>query len=175
MKKALEDNLRESKEDEEFSFSYVGKGIRERGYLTPLDLLYIICWKAPSNYEACGKAVYNAFECIRKSGIEGIKAVTTEAIRLARENQIQKSVEKLSQLHGVKTRVASAILAFYDPEKFGVVDVLAWKALYKQSKNDFEPQDYVKYLEDIRKIAGECNMTPRNVDLALWQIGRRIR
>ena len=42
---------------EEFDFEYVGKNIRKRGYLTPLELFYIICWKAPSNGGSRGRAI----------------------------------------------------------------------------------------------------------------------
>ena len=87
----------------------------------------------------------------------------------------EKSVRKLTELYGVKTRVASAILTFYNPEKFGVVDVKAWKALYNEAKEDFEPEDYVKYLKDIRELAKKCYVTPRNVDLALWYMDRMSR
>lgn len=43
-------------------------------------------------------------------------------------------------------RVASSMLAFYDPERFVVIDRFAWKALYRVDKEDFTIADYVKYL-----------------------------
>lgn len=165
-KKAIE----EYGEDENV-LHYISKGIKERGYLTPMDLFYIACWKAPSNDRSRGRLANLAFECIRSRGVEGIKTVTKEAIELSEREEIEKSIVKLTELQGVGTRVASAILTFYDPKKFGAVDWKAWKTLYDETKKDFEPKDYVKYLKDIRELAQKCNITPRNVDLALWYLG----
>ena len=72
-------------------------------------------------------------------------------------------------------RVASSMLAFYDPDRFGVIDRFAWKALYRVDKEDFTPEDYVKYLTDIRKMATKYCMKTREVDLALWELGKRIK
>jgi len=73
---------------------------------------------------------------------------------------------------GVGVRVASAILTFYDPDKFGVIDRFAWKALYGMDKDDFALEDYVKYLTEIRKMAAKYHTRTREVDLALWELGR---
>ena len=149
---------------------HVGKGIRGRGYLIPQDLLYITCWKAPRNVGSRGKAANTAFECIRRMGVEGIENVTKQAIQLAAKGKIEESIKKFSELHGVRTRVASAILTFYNPEKFGVMDKKAWKTLYNEEKEDFEPEDYTRYLKDITELAKKCGLTPRQVDQALWHI-----
>jgi len=159
LREAFRKAVREYGEDEDV-LHYVGKGIKERSCLTPQDLFYIICWKAPSDEVSRGKATNNAFECIRRIGAKGIENVTKEAIKLAERDEIEKSIEKLTELHGVKTRVASAILTFYNPEKFGVMDKRAWKALYNEEKEDFEPKDYVKYLKDIRELAKKCRSSP---------------
>ena len=172
LRDAFERFIRKYGKQEKFDFDYIGEKIRRRGYLTPLELFYIICWKAPSRDVNRGKAANNAFKCIKRSGtecIQRIETITREAIELARNNEIKESIEKLVELFGVRTRVASAILTFYDPENFGVVDVRAWKSLYKELKQDFEPEDYVKYLKDIRELAKKCNLTSRNVDQALWE------
>jgi len=158
------------KEDENV-LHYIEKGIKERGYLTPPDLCYIFCWKYPASTLPRGKAVSNAFKCIRKKGLEGIIAITREAIELSKKDDIERSIEKLMELYGVSTRVASAILTFCDPDRFGVMDKNAWRALYREEKEEFEPKDYTRYLKDIRELAKKCGLTPRKVDLALWYIG----
>jgi thermostable 8-oxoguanine DNA glycosylase len=105
--------------------------------------------------------------CVRK-----IKSVTEKAFNLAKGDRIEDSIRELCELHGVKPRVASAILTFYDPQRFGVMDKLAWKSLYGEDKEEFSPKDYVKYLEDIRQLAKQYNLSPRGIDLALWHLTR---
>ena len=112
---------------------------------------------------------------MKEHGFDGIKKMTKEAIELPKADKAKESVEKLNELHGADVRVASAILTAYDPSRFAVIDWKAWKALYdREKKEEFAPEDYVKYLQDVRKLAEECGMTPRKVDLALWKIGGRI-
>ncbi|MCD6256003.1 MAG: hypothetical protein J7J44_07010 [Deltaproteobacteria bacterium] len=104
---------------------------------------------------------------------ESVKEITQEALKLAAEDKVKEAIEKLIMLpRGVGVRVASAILTFYDPDKFGVIDRFAWKALYGMDKDDFALEDYVKYLTEIRKMAAKYHTRTREVDLALWELGR---
>jgi len=88
------------------------------------DFLDIIQWKTPRLLYAKGKngrkgAEYNSETTIRK--------VTEEAFS---ERNLKRKVEILDdKLHGVGIPVASAILLFFDPERFAVLDKYAWNAL----------------------------------------------
>ncbi|MEM3829195.1 MAG: hypothetical protein QXP36_08290, partial [Conexivisphaerales archaeon] len=78
-----------------------------------------------------------------EKGAKEIENVTREAFKLAEEGDVEKAIEKLDDLYGVDVRTTSAILTFYNPQKFGVIDKNAWKALYDEDKNSFEAQDYI--------------------------------
>ena len=167
---ALNRTLKGYEKQEKTEFEDISKEIRKRGYLSPTELFYIICWKYPVQGKA--NAVNYGFESINKHGTEEIRKITSLAFKLAEEDRVKEANETLKQLYGVDVRVASAMLTFYNPEKFGTLDKLAWKALYKEIKESFHPEDYEKYLKDVREIAKRCNMTARQVDLALWEIGK---
>ncbi len=78
----------------------------------------------------------------------------------------------LAQLKYVKIPIASAILAFFDPNRFGAIDPNAWDALgWGDDNNQWEPEDYGRYLGRIREVARRCSLTPREVDAALYEIG----
>lgn len=162
--------------DESF-FKYVGKGIRERGYLTPIDLFCIICWKM-WNFP---KALDIAFESITRNYEEGkdVSRITKEAIKLAEKGKIEDAMRKLTEhptkLYGVRVKVGSAILTFYNPKKYGVVDKHAWKALYGIDINEPTPEQYSTYLQHIRKLAEECGMKTHDVDAALYIIGKHLK
>jgi hypothetical protein len=155
-------------EDEDIRI--IGEDIRRRGYLGPHELFYIVAWKLPRRVRG---NMGSKWEKIERIEIEDLKKITSEAFKLADQDRIKEAVEKLRKLPEVGVAVASAILTFYNPNKYGVIDIYAWKALYDEQRKsgDFKPEEYVKYLKDIREIATKCNMTPRQVDLALWHLG----
>jgi hypothetical protein len=155
-------------EDEDIRI--IGEDIRRRGYLGPHELFYIVAWKLPRSARGNMGSKWGK---IGRIEIEDLKKITSEAFKLADQDRIEEAVEKLRKLPEVGVAVASAILTFYNPNKYGVIDIYAWKALYNEQRKsgDFKPEEYVRYLKDIREIAAKCNMTPRQVDLALWYLG----
>lgn len=164
LKKFYEKAINEKghKESENYSVG-IGKEFKERGYLKPLEVFYFICWKSP--YRA--KIPNNwLFELINTQ--ENVERVTHDALELVKEDKVKESVEELIKLKGVKVRTASAILTFYDTNNFGAVDKFAWKNLYGEDKNEFNSDDYLRYLKDIRTLAKNCGMKAREVDLALY-------
>jgi|Deesub1362A_J573_1020465.scaffolds.fasta_scaffold06144_5 squalene cyclase len=155
-------NEKGHKESEEFSLN-IGKKFKDRGYLTPLEVFYFICWKSYPN------KVPSAWLFWQIENQENVKKITHKAFQLVNQNRIKEAVEELIKLKGIKVRTASAILTFLDPNKFGTIDKFAWKALYNETKEEFNSDDYIKYLKDIREIAKKCNIRVRDVDLALWK------
>ena len=83
-----------------------------------------------------------------------------------------KAIEQLDTLKHVGIPIASVVLMFYDPTRFGAIDPNAWSALrWSDDGDDFEPEDYGLYLVRIRHIAKECGLTTREVDAALYWLG----
>lgn len=86
---------------------------------------------------------------------------------------IQK-VEKLRQLTGVQTRMASAFLLFMNPSAYTVLDVKAWKTLqdnrYLDRGLSEEPDanDYIHYLGVCHALANEIDVELRTLDRAIW-------
>jgi type II secretory pathway component PulF len=62
-----------------------------------------------------------------KNSEDKIKQVTKEAIELADQQKVREAIIKLTEyptkLYGVAVRVASAILTFYNPERYAVLDI----------------------------------------------------
>ena len=154
-------------------FQQIGQGIRSRKFLTAIDLFCIICWKQWSYVEALDRA----FGSITDNSEERIRQTTESAFRFADKGEIEKAMITLTdyptKLSGVAVRTASAILTFYNPIKYAVVDVRAWKALYNETLTTERPTsgEYAKYLNDIRRIAEKCGMATHEVDAALWVLG----
>jgi len=120
------------------------------------------------------EALNLAFGSITENPETKIKRVTRESIELADSGKIAKAMIKLTQhptkLYGVRVRVASAILTFYNPDNYPAVDIHSWRALYgKRLIEDGPiPEEYERYVKDVRDIAKKCKMTAHEVDAALW-------
>jgi thermostable 8-oxoguanine DNA glycosylase len=109
----------------------------------------------------------------RKKNPDGIIKKATRAAfsfedkRSMYEAKVRMNI--LTALDGFGIGLASAILALNEPEHYAIIDRRAWRALYKQEKTSFTVNDYVHYLERVRKESEEHNMTPQEYDLHLWE------
>ena len=85
-------------------------------------------------------------------------------------------------------KMVSAILRFLDPDKYGTVDYRNWailsntggqfledpllpplaESLNKSRNVDIDTQKYLSYLKIIRKLAGDYDYSPADVDMALF-------
>lgn len=150
--------------------SRVGERIRRHGYLGPDDLYLIVVWKSVARF-----ALMHARGVLQKNPPKRIEDTTRKALsQVATDSSVEatmRAIETLSELRHVGIPIASAILAFYDPERFGAIDPNAWEALGWSDDRDWEPRDYGRYLIRVREIARDCGLTPREVDCALYQMG----
>jgi len=118
------------------------------------DFFDIIQWKAPRLLYLEGK---NGRKGAKANSEITIRKVTEEAFN---ERNVERKVEILTHgLQAVDIPVASAILLFFDPERFTVLDKYAWKALEhyglieSRKKSYWEASDYRIYLNVCRKIS----------------------
>jgi hypothetical protein len=73
-------------------------------------------------------------------------------------------------LNGVSPVLASVILSFFDPKKYGVFDVNVWRVLLgNEPPNLFSTQNYLKLLAALRKTAGKQNLDARVVEKAYFK------
>ena len=136
---------------------WVGRGVRKG----------IIAWKAA---RILGKATWDL----------EIPRTTRRAFELAStgsQDELTKAVELLDDLSGVGVRMATAILMFYDPERYSVMDVNAWRSLiYIGFADTFDfwyedAEDYPAYNEARLRVSREFHRTLRETDRALWALG----
>ena len=71
--------------------------------------------------------------------------------------------------------MASAILMFINPNKYPVIDIRVWQVLYElklvngnDSGKSLTTNDWLIFLEIIRKKAKEYNITARKVEKAIF-------
>jgi thermostable 8-oxoguanine DNA glycosylase len=146
-------------------FEAVGSKVATRGYMNKDEFLKIVRWKA-------ARSLRRAHE----NSPEKVEEVSKRAFSTTDDRE---RIKILCELRGVAVRMASAILTIVYPEKYGVVDIRAWRALSdlnlleegkkNRDKNYYSIDDYLLYLDIIRQKAKEYGITPREVDKALWK------
>ena len=100
--------------------------------------------------------------------------IYTEAIsKLLNEPSIEKKIETIAGLSGIRFPVASTVLHFVYPEDFPIIDVRTVKVLWDKGMLDRKLgdniKDYITYREKIMKIKEICKeFSLRHIDRALF-------
>ena len=162
-------------------FETMSRVLQQRGYLLKLEFVSIGKWKTrrqTPRYE--------------KNEAEGVKNATMKAMKASQNKKLQI----LRKLNGVEVPVASAILTVIYPEKYCVIDYRTWRALHwlriLATKGQFTLDSYREYadfldtckrygkiasyhgfLNTLRAIGAERDMTPRQVEMALWKFDQK--
>jgi len=106
---------------------------------------------------------------------EQIREVTKEAFKFAKEDEIEKAISKLLELHGVAIPIASTILAMKYPDKYCIIDRIVLTNLGKEEwikEYLSNPKIYKEYLVLMRSKAKENKMRLRDFERSLFENDR---
>jgi hypothetical protein len=121
----------------------------------------IIEWKSPRNKV---RAVFSS----------DVANQTRHAFELADREELSEAVDTLDSLPGVGARMATAVLMFFDPCRFTVMDFRAWRSLVYLGRISafcfwFESSsDYPKFNCAVSQLRKDFGKTLRETDRALW-------
>lgn len=156
-------------------FENISKSLQKRKCLKREEFINICEWKTrrPRNQ-------------YRKNDKKKIKEITKKIF--AKHSDAESQMTELLKLEGVSVPVASALLTVIYPKKYCIVDFRVWntllwiedkKSLFKNYSNysDFinnfrnynKVSSYISYMKKIDKLATKQNMTPREIEMALWK------
>ena len=142
--------------------------LNEQGFLTKTQLLEILKWKSP-----------RPLKHYLANNEKAVKEITTLAF--ATQNDTMK-IHILTALNGVNLPAASAILMFYNPSKFPVIDIRVWQQLYKANLVETNPkglsfklQEWETYLAVIRSLAKDLKLTARQVEKRIFDLDKNTR
>ena len=86
-------------------------------------------------------------------------------------------LDALLSLKGVSVPMASAILMFLDPKRYGVIDIRAWQLLYAErvvtdnaKGTKFTLEQWLQFLGILRRLASRLGVTARAVELTLFNV-----
>jgi hypothetical protein len=134
---------------------------RKQGFINKSQAINILKWKSSRPLRHYSKNSDEDFIQITKLAFE--------------QNSDRLKIHILTSLSGVNYPSASALLMFYDKEKYPIIDIRVWKQLYnhKLVKENSRGQNFTlnqwgKYIEIIRELATEHNVTARQVEKRLF-------
>ncbi len=136
---------------------------RKNRYATKEDLETVIRWKFQGRLT--GRQQMNL---ARLKPVEDwvIKRITGLAFEVPGD---RVKLKLLMSIDGVGASVASVLLAFYDPDNYGVLDFHVWHGLFDNDKKTFTEQDCLKYFKKLRKLARQVGLPCRDVEKAIFK------
>jgi hypothetical protein len=142
------------------------RGVRARGYLTRAELEAVCFWKSA-----------RAIHYVRSNSDSQIRTATRRALATRDE---RRRLEALTGLRGVAVPMASSILMFVNPRRYGVIDIRVWQLLHtigavtkKPAGTGFNVNDWCQFLAILRSFAAALNVTARDVERALFSVHLR--
>ncbi|HRH66453.1 MAG TPA: hypothetical protein PLU53_09155 [Bacteroidia bacterium] len=144
------------------------KELGKQDFLTKAQLIDILKWKSP-----------RPLKHYLANREKAVKEIT--ALAFATKDDTMK-VHILTALTGVSLPAASAILMFYNPTKFPVIDIRVWQQLHRSKLVDTNPkgqsfklQEWERYLIVIRSLAKDLKLTARQVEKRLFDLDKNTR
>lgn len=146
----------------------LSKKINAQGYINKSQGMQILKWKSP-----------RPLKHYDKNSNEDFVSITRFAFTQKNE---RFKIHSLTALYGVKFPAASALLMFYNPKKYPIIDIRVWQQLYKLkllSENpkgqSFTLAQWENYLMIIRQLAKENKLSARQVEKRLFDYDRKTR
>lgn len=146
--------------DENYLFKVVGPTVKERGYFMFSEFYKICMWKSARQKQRYLK------------NKDSVEQTSKEAFA---EKDERRKMEILCKLNGVSVPMASALLTIVYPDKYAVIDIRCLEMLKKLDCNLGSYPSlsiWLEYLDTMRIWATENNITPRELDMALFAMHR---
>lgn len=174
------DTSGEWKEDDDPLFGSISTAIQSRGEVTIDELRRISRWKLGGKRNESNIERNAPFDVERRS---------RTALQASNDAE---AVDVLIRLTGVGVPVASTVLTMAEPSRYAIIDYRAFRGLGAAKPELANPNEYATYaeflehyrtyltkpaayefyMEHVREIAEEEELSAREIDMALWALDR---
>jgi hypothetical protein len=143
----------------------LGSRFRKNKSLTVKDLASVVEWKFKEEPDKLARAQ----ELVARNSEEAVARISSQVLSLPQGDDMYR-LSCLTTLEGISPVLASVILAFFDPKRYGIFDQNVWKRLLGNAPPGlYSPQNYVRLLLAMRKTAAKHNLDARVIDKALYK------
>jgi hypothetical protein len=148
-----------AKEEERLRYKF-----RKTETVTRSDLLRVVDWK----FKEVPPRHKRVRELVKANTDEVVQQTCSQVFAMSDDSD---RIESLDALHGVGPALASAILAFYDPKQYGVLDIHVWRELFGEEPSTLfiGARCYLQLLSELRRIAGKYDIDARTVEKAYFK------
>ncbi|MGD6851338.1 MAG: hypothetical protein ACQCN6_04670 [Candidatus Bathyarchaeia archaeon] len=143
----------------------LGAKFRKNKALSIKDLTAVVEWKFKGDPDKLARAQ----ELVARNTEEKVQRVTSQILSVPNADDGYR-LNCLTTLEGISPVLASVILTFFDPTRYGVFDQTVWKALLGNTPSGlYTAQNYLRLLQALRKTAAKHNLDARVIDKALYK------
>ncbi|MFA7397179.1 MAG: hypothetical protein WC046_01710 [Candidatus Bathyarchaeia archaeon] len=143
----------------------LGAKFRKNKALTVKDLSAVVEWKFKDEPEKLQRVQ----ELVNRNDEEKVQRITSQTLSLPNADDNYR-INCLIALEGISPVLASVILTFFDPHKYGIFDRSIWKGLLGNVPLGlYTPQNYVRLLISLRKTSKKHDLDARVIDKALYK------
>ena len=141
----------------------LGTRFRKSKVMTKADLVQVVEWTFKDD-EAKKRLV---LEFVARNDEASVLRISSQAFNLPLDDDACR-INCLLMLQGVTPVLASVVLSFFNPQRYGIFDVYAWRGLLgNEVPNLFSAANYLKLLAALRKTAAKHNLDVRTVEKGL--------
>lgn len=142
----------------------LGERFRSNRCVTKSDLKRVIAWKFQGRLKGRQKRTLRLLDPVPASYVldVSILALTYE------DDEIR--LKLLQTINGVGLALSSVILALYDPQRYGILDIHAWRGLFgADAKLDFAQRRHaLRFFARLREISAETGLPCRDIEKAYF-------
>jgi len=157
----INDCLSTEEDEETLDLIHRLRRVRGRGYLTRGELEAVCNWKSA-----------RAIQHVKSNTASEVRRATGRALTARSE---RRRLAELTALRGVSVPMASAILMFLDPRRYGVIDIRVWQLLYevgavtkKPAGIAFDFNNWYQFLMIVRHFAKKLKVKARDIERTLF-------
>jgi hypothetical protein len=141
----------------------LGARFRRTKVMTRGDLAEVVEWQFRDAEEKKARVL----ELVAKNDEAAVERVSGQVFSVPSCDDTYR-MNCLTMLQGVSPVLASVVLSFFDPQRYGVFDVQVWRALLgNEPPNLFTTANYLRLLLALRKTAAKQNLEARTIEKAL--------
>lgn len=140
----------------------LGARFRRLRVMSGADLAEIVAWQFKDDETKKQRVL----ELVARNDEATVMRVSSQVFSMPEDDACRMNC--LLMLEGVSPVLASVVLAFFDPKRYGIFDVYAWRGLLgNEPPNLFSAMNYLKLLAALRKTAAKHNLDVRVVEKGL--------
>jgi len=171
-KESLEYWLNRYNTEEDLYNTGLEEELREKfqrtGYMTLDDLKQIVEWK----FQALPGRKKRVFNLLVDANDDYVQAVSRTAFKISDD---KTRLIQFCTIKGVGPALTSVILAFYDPDRYGVFDIHSFREIFGIAQKDTpkdlftSPKHVLVFFRELIKLSTEIGKSCRDVEKALFK------